>query len=260
MMVLHSASKNFLLSAVTLLVICTLTVQGNSNETVIKGPDLLVIDPETYFDINLVIEIVKTYPMTIDPETGVGEGFTVAAAEHIFIFGDGSVYSRRWCFEGWIDDYYHKDYIIDDSWTIPTYGSIIYTRNSKYYLTADQIRELLGIIATYEDELVEGESILGHMHVAKIRIRYDGMEGILMESVYSGIENQERLEIIESVLKWLRDTEWGTSFDLLKWEDFRYELEERKKEAGWPKTGIRTRFTYSHLRYAREAHGLSNNY
>lgn len=240
-----------------LVIIMMATLPVNGSESVLKGSDLLEIKPDVFCEGKLVIKLLHSYPLRINPENGIGEGFTPGAAEEIFIFCDGSVYSDRWCLDGQNNKYYMIDYPVDDTWSIPIYGNIIYSRHCKYYLTSEQISELLGIIAMYKGELVEGETILGQLCVATIRIRYNGMEGRLLEPVFTGIENEERMAVIEAALKWIRDIEWNTELELMEWVDFNRELESRKEEVGWPKWwGIRTKYTYSQLKTAREAHGL----
>jgi len=204
----------------------------------------------------LVIEVSKDYPLSVD-ENGIGTGFTSSGAEIIFIFGDGEVFTYRFCFEGWVNEYYLGKYKVDETWRAENNPfNKVYIKKAKYNISPDEIGNILEILGGNKGELKTGETIMNHGFSEKARVTYKGYEGMLREETYTGIEGNDKTEIIEQLLELFRDTEWNKCIQTLDDVEYDRMLNEKKEEYGWFRPERVNRYDFLTLEAARKAHGL----
>ena len=181
----------------------------------------------------LVIEVSKSYPLSVD-EKRIGTGFTSSGGEKIFVFGDGVVLSYRFCFEAWINEYYMPKYKIDETWRHENNPfNKIYIRKAKYNISTDEIGNILDILSSNKGELKTSETIIDLGFSELARITYKGYQGMLHEATYTGIESNDKAEIIEQLLELFRDTEWDKCIQTLDDVEYDKMVSEKKAEYGW---------------------------
>jgi hypothetical protein len=117
----------------------------------------------------LVIEISRSFPGEVD-SSGIPKYDGSIAGEHIFIFGDGEVFSKRDCYEKWLDQYFPEGFHLDETWKTYNEPNIIYSRECKYSINENQIKELLNQLGKKEGELLPGETVAGFCIYGMIRI------------------------------------------------------------------------------------------
>lgn len=210
-----------------------LAYAGNDN-VALKGNEVAGLLESTYTDGNLIIELVTSSPAVRDEITGEPKGMQSAASEWIYIFGDGRVFSKRYFTEGWVDEYFPDEFELDDTWECNREFRPVYVmRRAEYHMSNNQIKGLLDILSSKEDEMLPGPAIMNHRYYSRLRILYDNREGHMVEPLYIGIENQDNVLIIDAMLKNIREIESEVVFDKVNSSYFTTNLNEKKKEFGW---------------------------
>jgi len=229
--------KHYILYIIVAIVVLPMIIHSvyAENEIIaMKGNEVAGLSESTFADGNLIIELVTAYPAVRDEITGEPKGMQSAASEWIYIFGDGRVFSKRYFTEGWVDEYFPDEFELDDTWDCNKEHLPVYVRRqAEYHMSSDQIKGLLDILNTKEDEMLPGPAIMNHRYYSRLRILYGGREGHLVEPLYIGIEDEDNVQIIETMLKNIREIESEVVFDAVNSSYYVTHLNEKKTEYGW---------------------------
>ena len=153
----------------------------------LTGDDILSIGGNNLKQNKLIIEILRSYPPKGSSEYQYVKSDAARGSEHIFIFGDGVVFSERWVRKEKAADLAMLGFEIDDSWQNERKS---YFRRIKYQLPSTKLTDLLAILGSYSGQLLPGESVADYTYQSEVRVIYDGQEGRLFETVGSRIENK----------------------------------------------------------------------
>ena len=230
-------SKHYILYIIVAIVILPVILHSayaDNDNIAMKGNEVAGLSESTYNDGNLIIALGKTYPGLCDDITGEPLGKHPVASEWIHIFGDGKVFSKRYFREEWVDEYFPDEFELDDTWECNReYLPVYVRRHTEYHISSDQIKGLLEILGSKEEEMLPGPVIMNHFYHCWLRIIYNDQEGLLLEPLNIGIEDQENVLIIGSMLKNIREIESEVVFDKVNSSYFTLDLNAKKKEFGW---------------------------
>ena len=217
--------------------------------------ELKALSSDDVINGNVIIELYRAYPGIVNDITNLPKYELPLASEYIFIFGEGIVYSDRGAVKNMEGYIIPSGVDLDSSWSTNLDCST-YMRYCKYDISDDLIGELLKIISENEGELLPGKTIRGYAYQAKLRITYNGREGKLIETTELGIEDESKLEIIDSLIHRIREIEWAADIEVCEWPDFRRELKALKEEYGWRTMSEDHTYTYIDVSYLYEEKGL----
>ena len=223
-----------LFTAFSMISLCILAAPGVSTEEQIAltGADIGSITISDLNNSEMIIEVFARYPADVDPpgeETMIG---TIVVGDNIVIFGDGIVYSERWCHKTWIDIYFTADLPMDDTWYLEN-GSQCYIRICQYKFSKEDISELIAALATHEGQLLPGKGIWNNAVYADLRVIYNDREGHLHEVLGRSVGNQDNIELINTVARTIKELEWGKELEILEFPEFRERVDKKKEEYGW---------------------------
>jgi len=208
-------------------------ISSYANSIPLTGNELKGLNEADIKQGKLIIEIGTSYPGRINPKTGIPYIEIPVAGEHIIIFGDGDVYSRRGCERDWLDEYFPSCFSIDDTWS--SYGDPpkIYTRNCVYKVSIDRIIELLNLVGNHEGELLPGKSYMGDPYFVYVRVVFDGRDGNLLEYIFKTKPNEENIAVIKGIMDRIDEMELEANIEIPDPYDFIVNLNAKKKAFDW---------------------------